>query len=161
MGTDIHGFVECRTWTHGLDIGESAWCAAISLSMLGVHRDYDAFDCLFGVRSSGDWRPIAADRGLPQDASETARAELAQWGEAAFGVTWSGWEEVTAIDWDEPALHPTNVAQYRVNPLKPWRWSYATAALIRAVDACLFSIIWCSNVTGGCPSLALCLRLTL
>ncbi|MFI7706599.1 hypothetical protein [Nonomuraea sp. NPDC049480] len=116
MGTSIHGFVECRTWTRGLDIDERAWCAAISLSMLGVTRDYDAFDCLFGVRSSGNWRPIAADRGLPLDASETARAELAEWGEAAFGVTWLSWDEVTAIDWDEPALHPTDIAQYRKLP---------------------------------------------
>ncbi|WP_263656771.1 aldo/keto reductase [Nonomuraea aurantiaca] len=28
-----------------------------------------------------------------------------------------------------------------VNPLKPWRRSYATAALSRADEACLFSII--------------------
>jgi hypothetical protein len=48
-----------------------------------------------------------------------------------------------------------------VNPLKAWRRFYATAALSRAVDACLFSIIRRSNVTGGSPSLALCLRLTL
>ncbi|MGP3965971.1 hypothetical protein ACTWPT_59555 [Nonomuraea sp. 3N208] len=116
MGTSIHGFVECRTWTRGLDVDERAWCAAISLSMLGVTRDYDAFDCLFGVRSSGNWRPVAADRGLPLDASETARAELAEWGEAAFGITWLSWDEVTAIDWDEPALHPTDIAQYRQLP---------------------------------------------
>ncbi|YCK33865.1 hypothetical protein ACNF49_07115 [Actinomadura sp. ATCC 39365] len=112
MGTDIHGFIECRTWTPGLDVGETAWCAAISLKML-VGRDYEAFDCLFGVRSSGHWRPVAADRGLPRDASETTKAGLAEWGEAAFGVTWLNWDEVSAIDWDEPALHPTNVAQYR------------------------------------------------
>jgi hypothetical protein len=37
-------------------------------------------------------------------------------GEAAFGVLWLSGEEVTAIDWDEPALHPTNVAQYRELP---------------------------------------------
>ncbi|MFG6201416.1 hypothetical protein ACFKCF_54920, partial [Nonomuraea sp. JJY05] len=115
MGADIHGFIECRTWTPGLDVGETAWCAAISLKML-VGRDYEAFDCLFGVRSSGHWRPVAADRGLPQDASETTKAGLAEWGEAAFGVTWLNWDEVTAIDWDEPALHPTNVAQYRQLP---------------------------------------------
>ncbi|GAA3205183.1 hypothetical protein [Nonomuraea roseoviolacea] len=113
MGTDIHGFIECRAWTRGLDFGETAWCAAISLEMLSAGREYAAFDCLFGVRSSGDWQPIAADRGLPQDASETTRAGLAEWGDAAFGVTWLTWNEVAAIDWDEPALHPTNVAQYR------------------------------------------------
>ncbi|MEU5103981.1 MULTISPECIES: hypothetical protein [unclassified Streptomyces] len=36
MGTDIRGFVECRTWGPGLEIGETAWYAAIELSMLGV-----------------------------------------------------------------------------------------------------------------------------
>lgn len=116
MGTDIHGFIECRTWTRGLDVGETAWCAAIPLGLLLAGREYAVFDCLFGVRSSGHWRPIAADRGLPQDAAETTKTELAEWGDAAFGVTWLTWDEVTAIDWDEPALHPTNVAQYRQLP---------------------------------------------
>ncbi|MFC4065658.1 hypothetical protein [Actinoplanes subglobosus] len=114
MGTSIHGFVECRTWVPGLDVDQRAWNPAIRLSMLGMTRDYEAFDCLFGVRSDGRWNPIAADRGLPPDVSATTRAEL---GETDFGASWIGWDEVTAIDWDEPALpRATDIAQYRRLP---------------------------------------------
>ncbi|MER6578020.1 hypothetical protein [Nonomuraea sp. NPDC001023] len=151
MGTDIHGFIECRTWAPGLDVGETAWCAALSLKTL-VGRDYEAFDCIFGVRSSGHWRPIAADRGLPQDASETTKAGLAEWGEAAFGVTWLNWDEVTAIDWDEPALHPTNVAQYRLLPDQSlelvhrsvWSRRFARVSGVDTltVDPCQVAVQW-------------------
>ncbi|TLS40507.1 hypothetical protein FE633_41190 [Streptomyces montanus] len=117
MGTDIHGYVECRAWGPGLAPGESAWQSAISLSVLGTTRDYPAFDCLFGVRSWGRWEPIAADRGLPADAAARTVAELESWGGAAFGVTWLGWDEVLAIDWDEPALpRATDIARYRRLP---------------------------------------------
>ncbi|MFG3256210.1 hypothetical protein [Streptomyces sp. NPDC048172] len=107
MGTDIRGFVECLA-------GES-WHAAVDLSLLGVTRDYAAFACLFGVRGSeGLWRPVAAGRGLPADASEAAWTAYASWGAAAFGATWLGWDEVLAVDWDEPALpRATTVARYR------------------------------------------------
>lgn len=86
--------------------------------MLGMIRDYAAFACLFGVRNvSGHWRPVAADRGLPADASEAARTEHSSRGEAAFGATWLGWDEVLAIDWAEPAIpRATNIARYRRQP---------------------------------------------
>ncbi|WP_406865046.1 hypothetical protein ABZO31_33245 [Streptomyces sp. HUAS MG47] len=118
MGTDIHGFVECRTWGPGLDHDETAWFAAVELSMLGMTRDYAGFACLFGVRDvGGRWRPVAADRGLPDDVSETARAEHASWGEAAFGASWLGWDDVLAADWDEPAIpRATRIARYRRRP---------------------------------------------
>ncbi|MDR8414376.1 hypothetical protein MTP10_37305 [Nonomuraea sp. 3-1Str] len=151
MGADIHGFIECRTWTPGLDVGETAWCAAISLGML-VGRDYAALDCLFGVRSSGHWRPVAAGRGLPQDASESTKAGLAEWGEAAFGVTWLNGDEVAAIDWDEPALHPTNVAQYRRLPDQSlelvyrsvWSRRFARVSGVNtlAVDPDQIAVLW-------------------
>lgn len=115
VGTDIRGFVECRTWSVGLDVGERTWCSAIELSLLGVSRDYDAFACLFGIRDLSErWRPVSAGRGLPTDVSEHARAEHAAWGDSAFGATWLGWNEVLAIDWDEPALPGAiTIARYR------------------------------------------------
>ncbi|MFH8387992.1 hypothetical protein ACH4E7_45195 [Kitasatospora sp. NPDC018058] len=118
MGTSIQGFVECRTWGTGLSIGRTAWYSAIELSMLGVVRDYSAFACLFGVRDlSGHRRPVAADRGLPADVSETAGAGHASWGEAAFGATWLGWDEILAIDWKESAIpRATGIARYRRLP---------------------------------------------
>lgn len=106
MGTEISGFVECRA-SHLHEEGRvSAWRVAIDLFLLNITRNYDAFGCLFGVRNYADFRPLAADRGLPADASETVRAELdklAQWPEQAYGTTWITWAELKAVDWDEPA----------------------------------------------------------
>ncbi|GAA3014572.1 hypothetical protein GCM10020229_27360 [Kitasatospora albolonga] len=118
MGTDIHGYLECRTWGPGLAYDQRAWFTAIELSMLGMTRDYAGFPCLFGVRDIGHhWRPVAAGRGLPADASETTRTAHAAWGEAAFGATWLTWPEVLAIDWDEPALpRATHITRYRRLP---------------------------------------------
>ena len=116
MGTNIRGVVECRTWGPGLGAGGTAWFPAIKLSMLGMIRDYRAFGCLFGVRDF-HWHPVAAGRGLPADVSQATRAEHASWGEAPFGTTWLGWNEVLAIDWDEPAIpRATNIARYRRQP---------------------------------------------
>ncbi|WP_432011354.1 hypothetical protein [Streptomyces cucumeris] len=118
MGTDIYGFVECRTWGPGLELGATAWYSAIDLSLLGVDRDYAAFGCLFGVRGpEGHWRPVAAGRGLPVDVSEVTGAEHAAHGAAVFGTTWIGWDEVLTIDWDEPAVpRATDIARYRRLP---------------------------------------------
>ncbi|GAB7186761.1 hypothetical protein ATKI12_6592 [Kitasatospora sp. Ki12] len=118
MGTTIQGSVECRTWGPGLGVEETAWYSAIELSMLGMTRDYSAFACLFGVRDlSTRWQPVAADRGLPADVSDSVRTEHASWGGAAFGATWLGWDEILAIDWDEPAVpRATGIARYRRQP---------------------------------------------
>ncbi|MER7583878.1 hypothetical protein [Kitasatospora sp. NPDC097691] len=115
MGTDIRGFVECRTWD---DTGAKAWRSAVELSLLGMTRDYPAFACLFGVRDvGGRWRPVSAGRGLPADVAQRTRAGHASWGAAAFGATWLAWDEVLAVDWDEPALpRATTIARYRRHP---------------------------------------------
>lgn len=115
MGTSIHGFVECRTWELGRDDEErdTAWYSAISLAMLGMTQDCEAFDCLFDVLGSGKWRPVAHARGLPPNAAELTRNDFDSLGAAAFGATYLSWSEVASIDWDEPALHAADVAQYR------------------------------------------------
>jgi hypothetical protein len=60
MGTDIHGYVECRTWAPE----GTVWESAVELSMLGVTRDYPAFACFFGVRDfAGHWQPVGASAG--------------------------------------------------------------------------------------------------
>ncbi|SEO15374.1 hypothetical protein [Actinacidiphila rubida] len=107
MGTDISGFVECRAWRFHEEEGEATtWHGVIDLFFLNTTRDYDAFGCLFGVRNYAGFRPLAADRGMPADASEAVRAELAtlaRWPDQMYGVTWITWAEVKRIDWDEPA----------------------------------------------------------
>ncbi|WP_351226092.1 hypothetical protein [Streptomyces sp. NPDC002133] len=120
MGTDISGFVECRAWH--LHKEDEDWRAAIDLFFLNTTRNYDAFGCLFGVRNYANFRPLAADRGLPAGASETVRAELerlAQWygPDQAYGTTWITWAEIKEVDWDEPAEKAdSRLHEYRQTP---------------------------------------------
>ena len=102
MGMDIS--VECRAWHLDEEGGNAGWQAAIDLYFLNITRNYDAFECLFGMRNYANFRPLAAKRGMPSDASETVRAELAQlapWPDQAYGVTWITWAELKVVDWDE------------------------------------------------------------
>lgn len=108
MGTDIHGFVECA------DEDGGPWTAAIDIDLLYRGRGYDAFGCLFGVRNFAGFRPLAEGRGLPQDASETARAEFAEWGRDGHSATWISWAELKRVDWAEPAEQvDARVHEYR------------------------------------------------
>ncbi|AJF65249.1 hypothetical protein [Streptomyces vietnamensis] len=104
MGTDIHGFVECRATYRTLEVEDvSGWHGAIDLDLLYGGCDYDAFGCLFGVRNYAGFRPLAAERGLPGDVSDEARREYEDWGRDAHNVTWIGWEELSRVDWGERA----------------------------------------------------------
>lgn len=116
MGTDISGFLEYRA---PREHQEAAWYTAHDLGSLYEGRDYDAFGCLFGVRNYANFRPLAASRGLPVDASATVSARFAQltewYGEDGFhGTTWITWAEVKAVDWDEDAERPdSRLHEYR------------------------------------------------
>lgn len=119
MGTDISGFIEYRV---PQDDQEPTWYSAHDLDSLNDLRNYDAFGCLFGVRNYANFRPVAAGRGFPADASATVSArfvQLTEWyGEDGFhGTTWLTWAEVKAVDWDEPAEKPDRrLHQYRQTP---------------------------------------------
>jgi hypothetical protein len=116
MGTDISGFLEYRVPQGDQEPG---WYCAHDLTSLNDVRNYDAFGCLFGVRNYANFRPLAAGRGFPTDASATVSARFAQltewYGEDGFhGTTWITWAEVKAVDWDEPAEKPdSRLHQYR------------------------------------------------
>ncbi|MFB7239342.1 hypothetical protein ACFCXK_31760 [Streptomyces sp. NPDC056269] len=117
MGTDISGFLEYRA---PQDDQEPIWYSAHGLSSLNDNvRNYDAFGCLFGVRNYANFRPLAAGRGFPADASATVSARFAQltewYGEDGFhSTTWITWAEVKAVDWNEPAEKPdSRLHQYR------------------------------------------------
>ncbi|MGW6707397.1 hypothetical protein ACWGDE_21245 [Streptomyces sp. NPDC054956] len=108
MGTDIHGFVEC------LDEDDRLWTAAIDIDLLYHGRDYDAFGCLFGIRNYAGFRPLAEDRGIPDDASEAVRASFAEWGSDGHSPTWIGWSELLRVDWSEPAARvDERIHEYR------------------------------------------------
>jgi hypothetical protein len=105
LGTDIHGWVEY--WAQDAEL----WVSVIRLAPLVSDRNYQLFAWLFGVRRRPDipmrWKdtPIAANRGLPPDASAEAAADyrnaVARYPKEFYGVTWVTWREVQAIDWDE------------------------------------------------------------
>ncbi|MGK5642451.1 hypothetical protein ACSNOK_29675 [Streptomyces sp. URMC 126] len=104
MGTDIYGCVEVREpcadedWYDG-----PPWRRALDLFPLYANRDYTAFACLFGVRDTGLWEPVAAGRGLPPDVSPDLRAEyedVAALDAAVHGATWVTWSELSAMDPD-------------------------------------------------------------
>ncbi|MCI3270464.1 hypothetical protein [Streptomyces cylindrosporus] len=94
MGTDIDGVIECRS-------ADGHWQLEADLLDFRPPRDYDAWECLFGVRGTGDvQRPLFAARGLPQDISEATReAAVGDW---QHSHTYATWPEVAAVDWDEP-----------------------------------------------------------
>ncbi|OXM45360.1 hypothetical protein [Amycolatopsis alba] len=115
MGTDINGVIEYRRASACAGHGPGSWAQAIDLDILNDTRNYDAFACLFGVRNFANFRPIAADRGLPDDATDFTVAHMARWG--CFGATWIGWSEVEAVDWDELAdLPDSRIHEYRRQP---------------------------------------------
>ncbi|MGW1493962.1 hypothetical protein [Streptomyces sp. NPDC002402] len=120
MGTDISGFVECGARAGDEGERDLVWRAVVDLCVLNDTRNYDAFGCLFGVRNFANFRPLAAERGRPLDASDKVRDELdrlAPWSDQAYGTTWITWAELKAVDWDEPAERPdSRIHQYRQSP---------------------------------------------
>lgn len=105
MSTDVSGMIECRPWAKvwGEDDEDAVWTAAIDLFLLNTGNAYDALACLFGVRNSFVFRPLAEERGLPGDASEGVRTDFAAHGGPKYvhGTTWITWAELSAADWDE------------------------------------------------------------
>lgn len=105
LGCDILGWIEVRLVTH--------WYGTIWISPL-VGRNYQAFDCLFGVRGSM-FRPVAARRGFPADVSPE--------------VKWAA----SGLDYDE-ALAFTNVEIQEGLPLGWHSPTWITLPEVKAID---------------------------
>ncbi|MFI9000037.1 hypothetical protein [Streptomyces sp. NPDC053541] len=105
MSTEVSGMIECRPGARlwGPDDEDSVWQAAIDLFLLNNGNAYDALACLFGIRNSFGFRPLAEGRGFPADASEALRTEYANYGGPpdVHGATWITWSELAAADWSE------------------------------------------------------------
>ncbi|MFJ6996421.1 hypothetical protein [Streptomyces sp. NPDC003090] len=103
MSTEASGMIECRPGARlwGPEDEDSRWQAAVDLWLLNNGNSYDAFACLFGVRNSFGFEPLAEGRGFPPDASETVRAEFAACGgpRDVHGTTWITWAELARADW--------------------------------------------------------------
>ena len=105
MGCDIHGRVEIL-YSFSLD----EWFSVIDAGLL-LDRNYDAFGLLFGVRNRNGFPPIAANRGLPEDASEEVKRDGTPGADADedswilyHSASWLTLEEIQAVDWDEAIL---------------------------------------------------------
>ena len=104
MGADIFGWVEVRPdyydATSDIEIVRQ-WLGIVYAGIL-LDRNYDAFGCLFGVQNYANFIPVAAARGIPDNASTALKADFAAYDEA-FGASWITWAELKALDWTEDA----------------------------------------------------------
>ncbi|MEV7508458.1 hypothetical protein AB0O57_10980 [Streptomyces sp. NPDC091201] len=103
MGTDIHGYIEVRN--RFVDLSEPdddepilRWHPAIALDHVYDGRSYAAFGCLFGVRGRA-FEPLAARRGMPQDASRATTRSFTEDSDA-HSPSWIGWAELEGADWN-------------------------------------------------------------
>ncbi|MFF3946764.1 hypothetical protein ACFYYN_18285 [Streptomyces sp. NPDC001902] len=105
MSTDVSGMIECRPGARlwGPDDEDSVWEVAIDLFLLNRGNAYDGLACLFGVRNSFGFRPLAEGRGFPDDASDGLRGGFAGYGgpRDVHGTTWLTWAELSTVDWQE------------------------------------------------------------
>lgn len=122
MGTDIHGAIECRP---GLGLrAPHARVYALDLELACTTRNYDAFGCLFGVMNFAGFDPVAAGRGLPADAAAHTRDKAAGMLPPFFGMTWIGWDEIEALEWDHAAPRPdARLHEYRRDDAGAWRYA--------------------------------------
>ncbi|MDX2851806.1 hypothetical protein PV342_25805 [Streptomyces sp. PA03-3a] len=134
MGTDIHGFIECR-WDRRLDEDDRSRHGAIDLAHLYNGRSYVAFGSLFGVRDTTSFHPLADHRGLPPDVSRETLADFECWGSDASGASWITWAELEAADWDE-IVHEVDdcVHEYRRSPGGTWETHGRNSGLTRFAE---------------------------
>lgn len=93
MGCDIHGWVEIRTHN---------WYAMVNIEGC-TGRSYDTYGCLFGVRNSANFEPVAKRRGLPDDLSIKARRDYQSAESDHHSMSYLTYEEIQDIDWSESA----------------------------------------------------------
>lgn len=134
MGTDIHGFIECR-WDRWLDEDDRAWNQVIDLSHLYNGRDYVAFGSLFGVRDTTSFRALADHRGLPHDVSKEVLADFEPWSDELHGESWITWAELAAADWDEVSNEVDGcVHEFRRSSDGSWKMHGRNSGLTRFAE---------------------------
>ncbi|WP_372346114.1 hypothetical protein [Streptomyces sp. KL116D] len=134
MATEIDGLIECRPGARlwGPDDEDSVWYAAVELWLLNVGNAYDALACLFGVRNSYGFRPLAENRGLPADASDALAAQHAVGGapEDVYGPTWITWSELLRVDWQETDLGGTRTRAQAAGDATHWGPAWSVMRLL-------------------------------
>jgi len=97
MGTDIHGHIEIVPYPWS-----TRWQKIMDISPL-AGRNYDVFARLFGVRNYEHYVPVAADRGIPDDADISLfRYEHGDYAKREIGddPTWISFKEILATQND-------------------------------------------------------------
>lgn len=91
MGCDIHSFAEKYDGIRWRELGVEAF----------KDRNYGFFGWLAGVRNYSDMAPIAANRGLPVDASESVIRHYDEWGGDAHSPSWVSMSELLAVNYEQ------------------------------------------------------------
>lgn len=95
MGCSIHTHAERRDC-------QGNWLKIPNLTPFNW-RNYGFYGWLVGVRNHSAMAPLAAARGLPDDASESVRREYRDyWESDAHSVSWVAVTELLAFDYEAP-----------------------------------------------------------
>jgi hypothetical protein len=118
MGTDLAGWVELYN-----PLSEM-WSNVIRIDALD-NRNYKLYEKLFGFKAHlGNVGEVIAPRGAPPSPSAGAEsdflADITNCPQEYFGLTWIGWNEIEAIDWDKP-LDDRVYSYHKGQPLDAWR----------------------------------------
>lgn len=97
MGCDIHMVVEVYDWHKNEDA--KRWQMVLDTRTTYCERNYGVFSVLAGVRNYHDTKPLAANRGVPEDASPSVKAESGDYGPNGHSHSWATAAEVLAYDW--------------------------------------------------------------
>jgi hypothetical protein len=90
MGIDIYGWIEIKNI-------EDSWIGAVKINpnLMNYDRNKAMMGLLFSPYTDYP-NAIAANRGLPQYASEEASSE-----KDGFNHSWISWAEIQKLDWQE------------------------------------------------------------
>jgi len=91
MGCDIHSYAEQQENERWVCLDVEAF----------EDRWYGFFGWLANVRNYSAMTPIAAGRGIPDDASEKVAEHYASWGVDAHSESWVSLAELLAIDYEQ------------------------------------------------------------
>ena len=93
MGTDIHCWAERR-------YQDEKWQVCANWAPFS-DRKYVVFDWLAGARGRLFIKPIVEPRGVPHDASEPVKRDLAFWTPGSRNHGWLSLEELLAVDYEQ------------------------------------------------------------
>ena len=111
MGCDIHMVLERKHGDHwiGVDSFKGHYCALDKRYAwpLATSRNYSRFAALAGVRGDGP-----DPRGIPDDASELSKLQIADWGQDGHSHSWMSVAEAAPIFYETDSYKKDEFARY-------------------------------------------------